>query len=413
MPGRDLGSARRCARRTAAVLAAVVLLGTAAAQASGLQPFQMTRSLQLAQDRIADGDHAALPMQRRLIEMIDERLRRADGSEFDDERNFNALLIYGMSGGNPSTFEAALSRLELEEGRRALAYGVRDYLVGNVAGARAAFQDVELDGLPPDLAAYTALVKGSVLAGTEPEKALEMLDHARLLSPGTLVEEAALRRSMPLHVASGDVDRFLLAASQYVRRFLRSPYASQYAQSFVAGTAQHYDRIDRRAIGDILDWMSKDQAQTIYLRLARQAAIDGHDSMLAYASAKARKISGQSQDGEDVRSVLYSTIASVTSDTVDEVLHKLGQIDRDRLSSDDRALLDAARSIASEVVARPSDSASIPDDEIEVVAQDAASAPQTATLPEPEEVGSGTDALVTSAREKLEAIDRMLENAEQ
>ena len=37
----------------------------------------MVRSLQLVQDRIASGDDAALPMQRKLLEMIDKRLREA------------------------------------------------------------------------------------------------------------------------------------------------------------------------------------------------------------------------------------------------------------------------------------------------------------------------------------------------
>ena len=42
------------------------------------QPYQMVRSLQLVQDRIAGGDHAALPMQRKLLEMIDARFARDD-----------------------------------------------------------------------------------------------------------------------------------------------------------------------------------------------------------------------------------------------------------------------------------------------------------------------------------------------
>ncbi len=32
-----------------------------------LPPYQMVRSLQLVQDRIAAGDHAALPIQRKLL----------------------------------------------------------------------------------------------------------------------------------------------------------------------------------------------------------------------------------------------------------------------------------------------------------------------------------------------------------
>ena len=38
----------------------------------------MVRSLQLVQDRIASGDHAALPMQRKLLEMIDKRFRERE-----------------------------------------------------------------------------------------------------------------------------------------------------------------------------------------------------------------------------------------------------------------------------------------------------------------------------------------------
>ena len=71
-----------------------------------MQPYQLVRSLQLVQDRIASGDHAALPMQGKLLEMIDPRLRRPTPQDFKDAKNFRALLVYGMSGGNPLTVEA-------------------------------------------------------------------------------------------------------------------------------------------------------------------------------------------------------------------------------------------------------------------------------------------------------------------
>ncbi|MFN3765804.1 MAG: hypothetical protein ACK4R3_09560 [Aliihoeflea sp.] len=55
---------RRAAARLGLSLAICGALAGAAAASSALQPFQMIRSLQLVQDRIANGDHAALPMQR-------------------------------------------------------------------------------------------------------------------------------------------------------------------------------------------------------------------------------------------------------------------------------------------------------------------------------------------------------------
>ncbi|NMG40328.1 chemotaxis protein [Chelativorans sp. ZYF759] len=411
------GRIRRAALPAGLVMA---LLGVALpAAATGLQPYQMSRSLQLVQDRIADGDHAAMPMQTRLIEMIDERLRRADAEVFEDKRNFDALLIYGMSGGNPATFEVVLSRLELEETSAQLANGVKHYASGNLSAAREAFAELDLDRWSPAVAAFAALVKGSVMAGSEPESAVAYFDQARLLSPGTLVEEAALRRAIALHAGAMDHDRFMRAASQYARRFLRSPYASQYAQSLVSGITAMFDHIDRRAIDDALSWMTHEQAQTIYLRLARQAAIDGHDSMLEFASAKARQMSSAEEGGNSVRSLLYSSIASVTSDTVDSVVYQLRQIDRNRLSPEDLELLNAAEAIAAEVVARPQGSSPLTDlpeagnSDAEAIpatmsADGAAPAMIDAT---PSEMR--TDDLITSARDKLESIDRMLKDGNQ
>ena len=82
------------------------------------------------------------------------------------------------------------------------------------------------------------------LADDEPEVAVALLDRARLLSPGTLVEEAALRRSIAIAATLGDTGRFLMASEQYVRGYLRSPYASQFADAFVAGVVTLYAAID-------------------------------------------------------------------------------------------------------------------------------------------------------------------------
>jgi len=406
-------SARSLARGVAA-MALLLAASTPASMASGLEPWQMTRSLQLVQDRIADGDHAAMPMQRRLIEMIDERLRRAEPETFDDERNFNALLIYGMSGGNPVTLDSVLSRLSLEDDHANIALGVLNYSRGNPAAARDAFELVSIEPWPVDVAAFAALVKGSVLAGSDPETAGRYFDTARLLSPGTLVEEAALRRVIAVHAGANDHDRFMQASNQYARRFLRSPYASQFAQTLVAGIASMFDHIDRRKIEDVVDWMNKEQAQSIYLRLARRAAIDGHDSMLEFASAKARQIAAEDSEADDARSMLYSTIASVTSDTVDSVVHQLRRIDRRQLSSADLALLEAAEAIAAEVVARPrplleEDEPPFPHEDMEPLRPAAPNIgrvdPERARAAETE---TRIDSVITSARDKLEAIDRML-----
>ncbi len=326
------------------------LPATALAQ-DALQPYQLVRSLQLIQDRIAGGDHAALPMQAKLLEMTDDRLRIANAEDFKDPKNFRALLVYGMSGGNPVTVEAAASRATTDPQSLAIAKGVVAYLNGRPAEAIEILKPIDPMSVPADLGAFLALVKGSLLATDEPTAALTLLDEARLLSPGTLVEEAALRRSVGIAAAQGDAARFALASTQYVATYLYSPYASQFADSFVSGVITLHMSISQDKLADITSMMDPEREKVIYLRIARRAAIDGLTELSAFASARAE----QSHDGkgsqDDPRAMLYSSLSTVTSATIGEVRARLGKIDRGKLSQSDRDLLDAVQAVAGEVVA--------------------------------------------------------------
>jgi chemotaxis protein MotC len=349
--------ARRISAAAFAVLCLAGAVGTAASESDGaaeLAPYQMVRSLQLLQDRIAAGDHAALPMQRKLLEMIDQRFRRTTSGDFVERRNYEALLVYAMSGGNPVTVEALLTKLHLEETTRSLGTGILGYLSGDVATARAVLEPVDPLTLTPELGAFFALVKGSVIASQDPQAALKMFDAARLLGPGSLVEEAALRRTMALAPQDVGAQRFLSAAGQYVRRFLRSPYASQFADALVAGTVALNDSIDLAELGLVIGGLDTEQQKVVYLRLARRAAIDGFPGLAQYAAGKADAIEIEGGDpSSDPRARLYAGLATITSETVDQVLPQLKAIDRALLSESDRRLLEAAEAIATEVTAQP------------------------------------------------------------
>ena len=405
--------------RAGAAIAALALaaLGTgiasAQAEEGGLRPFQMVRSLQLVQDRIAGGDHAALPMQRKLLELVDGRFRDAQNEDFEDARNFRALMIYAMSGGNPSTVADILARIELKETDREMGAAVLGYLLGDVAQARKALGAIDPSAFPEELAAFLSLVKGSVLAAQDTRAGIALLDRARLLGPGTLVEEAALRRTVLLTASIGDTAKFMSAAEQYARRFLRSPYSSQFAEAFVAGIIQLKERVSTRDIEDTVVWMTPEQARTVYLRLARRAAIDGDEELLVFASRKAKEYPA-SGDGTDPRSELYDSISSVTSETVDDVLVRLRQLDSANFSATDRALLNAAKAVATEVVAPVGPLPVLPPQEEQVETISPPAEQNETVSPSVETAVAGQDAgiddeLITSARSKLEAIDKMLE----
>ncbi|MCO6386597.1 chemotaxis protein [Aliihoeflea sp. 40Bstr573] len=379
---------RRAAARLGLSLAICGALAGAAAASSALQPFQMIRSLQLVQDRIANGDHAALPMQRKLLEMIDERMRNATPEDFAEPRNFSALLIYAMSGGNPVTLDVALSRLDPASPAKPLADALRAYLGGNFKDAGDALAAIDPVALG-DHAPFVALVKGTVLSNEKPDAALENLDVARLLAPGTLVEEAALRRSLLVAVSASKPDVFTRVSSAYVRRFLRSPYASQFAEAFVSGLAAMHASLDAAQMAETLTWMTPEQAETIALRVSRQAAIANDPAMIAFAERLAA-----GEPATDPRALLYSSIGGVASPKVADTLSTLQSIDRSRLSEGDRALLDAATDIARTVVDRPE-------------AVPASAGPVATGL----DATSDTESYISSTRAKLDAIDSLLEGS--
>lgn len=400
----------------------------------GLAPYRLVRSLQLVQDRVASGDHAALPMQRKLLEMIDLRLRDASAVEMMQPVNFRAMMVYAMSGGNPATLTSVLFRLHLDDRESRIAGGVMAYLKGSPQFTAVALKGVEPMQEPADIGASLALVKGSVISLEDPRGALKLLDQARLLAPGTLVEEAALRRSVGLAAAIGDAPRFALATDQYVRSFIRSPYASQFADAFVAGVVTLRDSLDLAQIATTIGMMKPDQRKVIYLRIARRAAIEGLVALSQFASERAEGVA-VGDDDLDPRILLYTSLTSVTTEPADRLREKIAKIDRSRLSSGDKELLDAVSAVSSEIVGAP---ATVPEVDASepkpaIVSADAAPAivetpamrkdraesdpavaptrQMTADVAASHEATSEADLMVTDGRRKLAEIDELLAGA--
>jgi chemotaxis protein MotC len=407
-------------------LAAAILLAAPFAERAGaeesfdLQPYQLVRSLELVQDRLANGDEAAFPMQRKLLEMIDAKLLAASPKEFEDRRNFDALLVYGISGGNPSTIETVVSRLDLKPPRAALGDGVLGYARGRPAEAEKALHDLDPLTQPIELGAYLALLKGSVTEDSA--AALKLFDKARLLGPGSLVEEAALRRSVLIALKMRDPDLFLDYSEQYVRRFLHSPYAGQFVDGFVVGVVNMHENIDLERVARTLNEMDAERRKFIYLRLARKSAIDGLADMTAFASRQAGIRNDPRAKTNDPRVLLYSSIASVASGSVGAIATQLASIDRGQLSESDRRLLDAARAVASEVIAPPTvpktqaKPGATPNADRPPAAEVAAAAAPSGKKPAPAgpdaKAMEASDKIVADTREKLAAIDKLLKETE-
>src|SRR5882724_11396176 len=190
------------------VLASAALLSAAGAhgQERPLEPFELVRSLRSLQDRIAGGDAAAYLSYRKALSQLTEQLGQARDEAWTDPRNVRAAVALVLSGGDPRVLQPLVSQVAGPDGtlvRGALAYGQN-----RNAEALELLADVDARTLDPSIAGHVALVQAELVAKTDREKSAALLAEARLLAPGTMIEEAALRRDVALAVERGDADGF-------------------------------------------------------------------------------------------------------------------------------------------------------------------------------------------------------------
>src|SRR5690606_6921471 len=104
----------------------------------------------------------------------------------------------------------------------------------------------------------------------------------------------------------GDPRRFMLSSRQYARDFIRSPYASQFADAFVEGVIALHKRLDLDGLARVASLMDPERERVIYLRIARRAAIEGFVELSAFAAAKAGNSAAGDDRMADPRALLYS-----------------------------------------------------------------------------------------------------------
>ncbi|KTS24746.1 chemotaxis protein MotC, partial [Methylobacterium indicum] len=167
-------------------------------------PVELVRTLQLLQDRIARGSTQAHLAQRQLLGHIEQRLLALEPETWAAPENLRAAVVFALSGGGPALLRRMIETGKLPEADSALVVGSLAYLEGREREARTLLGRYDPRTQPPGLAGQLALTQAAVTVREAPRKAIELLDLARLLAPGTLVEEGALRREIFIHAQGGD-----------------------------------------------------------------------------------------------------------------------------------------------------------------------------------------------------------------
>ena len=402
--------------------------------AENLPPYKMLRSLQYIQDSIVLGDHSAVEMQRFMLSAVDKRLREADAKVFDDPRNVDAALIYVMSGGNPETLSYLVSRDIHGNFDTRITDALSHYL-----GGKGGVMVEQLTKAIPEyknarIGPYLYLVLGNATALQDPKISLTYYDWARLIAPGTNIEEAALRRSLVLATRLKNVDKGFSYALSYARRFLTSPYASQFADVFVELAVDNYSDQTESKLQEILSFMDAPRQREVYLRIARRSAIAGMGTLTRLSTERAEALSTESDSQPEALASLYSGLVDVPSDGILKAVKDISAIPDDKLSPRDRALRNAAQAVAEEVLRMPTaeslTQATAPNVEAEIAVNENDEStgsggspfgePEAAKTVEPPEANAekqvassnpddpAFDAFMNAGRSKLDEIDSLL-----
>jgi chemotaxis protein MotC len=306
------------------------------------EAFALVRSLQMLQDRMAAGDIDAMQVQRPLRTEIDRAFARLTAANWQDRRNAEAAVTYVLSGGAPTILETLRGIEPKPPVDERLVDGVLQYATGNVGGA-AVLLEVDARDVPASMAGQVAIAQSALVVKDDPARAMRLLSLARLLAPGTLVEEAAIRRELFVADQQHDDDAVQSLARQYLDRFRHSVYAGNFRARFAAALS-HMRSLDREdsfaGLDDMLAMVEPDARCELYLTVALASTVSNR---LTAARLAAERASGLALAGsvQEARARLYHAAAlAALPGMVDTADSDLKGLNPALLSSPDRALLD-------------------------------------------------------------------------
>jgi chemotaxis protein MotC len=260
------------------------------------------------------------------------------------------------------------------------------------------------------LSAQLALVQSALVVRKDPAKSDQLLDFVRLQAPGTLFEEAALRRQVFVASQTNHIEKFQLLATDYLRRFRHSVYAGNFRQRLASAlTRIDFGKDSSRFDGfvEMMKELEPDARRDLYLLAARASIEQGFVKSARLLADKAQELAG-SDKVSATRAKLYRAASLITSpEDIKAAADDLHGIDKSVLSASDAALLNAAIAMADQIRKLPEAMAAVaekPEPSLMKVAAD-----KVANTVEPPQGLEQLQAL-SRARDALSRVDRLIKN---
>jgi chemotaxis protein MotC len=332
-------------------LTAFAALGPAIAFADSAKVSDLIDDLQRMQVKVAHGDKAAYSAELNQLKTIGAAIATASPETWKNKREADSLVIYILSGGALVDAGPLLRGDALIESERSLARGALAYVTNHEADAIAQLEKTDLAATDARLAGELAFARSVLETKRDPKAAVDLLDWSRLLAPGGLVEEAALRREIALLAEAKDVTRLAMLTRAYVTRFSASLYAADFLRDLAGavvplGLAD--DPANYKLIASGVASLPPEGRRAFLLNLAKSGIVNARFAVAAFAATEALENSG-SDSPEAMRARLYLAAGRLFSDGYDAAIADLRTLSESKLDRSDISLLSAVRRVAGQL----------------------------------------------------------------
>lgn len=369
-------------------------------RAMGLEPTEMVRTLNGLQSQMALGDTSARNATSKQIERIEQTLPVVALEAWKDVKNARAAAIYLLSGGSSRTIRKLLDARLFSDDDNALVSGSLAFAEGRSREAAKLLRPIDPKRLPAALGGHLALVQGGLLIGTDNRRASELLDLARLLMPGSLVEEAALRREVSIVDGAYDPEKLLLLGRRYVSRYSGSPFARNFRDELSAAVIRIALNVDDAFLAkfeQLFRNMTPSTKFDVHLAIARKAILNARIAVATAQTKKAEPFADNAAARNRLK--LYHALIETISGSFEDGMAELQQVDSKSLARADAEM----REIVTAAIKPLRDA---PDVGASKLAHGTAFLSQEA-----EEAGAAESPIEGSARQAMADADALLQRA--
>lgn len=340
-------------------------------------PVELVRTLRAVQDQMVLGNRGAYAAHRKVMATVSDQLLKTPPDSWRDAAYLRAGILFTLSGGDTRVARQVLGLSDLPAEEERLLKGALAYAESRNTEASELLSGIDVFALDTSIAGYVALAQGTIHAKDEPKRAISRLEAARLLSPGTLVEEAALRREIMLLAGTEDFDRFETLSGRYLRRYRKSIYADAFRRQLaveLAGMKVWNDPQRLAKLDKMVDGLDAGEKQDLYLAMAQAGILKGQVGLTRFAAQRASGAhagvsradvsNASASEAEGVTAApqaqVYEAAALIVTDKYDSGLEQLQKVDRAALTPQDAELLDAALKIAGQIRQQPEPGLAMP-----------------------------------------------------